>query len=169
MHSYIMDKVMIAITNLGNGGAVWIFIGLVLTASKKYRKAGFITLAALILSAILGEGILKHLVQRMRPSANIPQASLLIAKPSSYSFPSGHSAASFAAATVLAKYFRKLRIPVFCFAALIAFSRLYLYVHYPSDVLFGIILGTICGSISIYVFNKKFMMYKDIAITDKQL
>lgn len=161
MHSHIMDSTMVAITTLGNGGAIWIIIAVLLVINKKYRKIGFIVLGALALSAILGEGILKHAIQRIRPSADIPEINLLIAKPLSYSFPSGHSASSFAGAGVLSKYFKTYASGFFVLASLIAFSRLYLYVHYPTDVLAGIILGLICSKASIYIFSKINKNYKD--------
>ena len=123
--------------------------------NKKYRKIGFMALAALILSTILGEGILKHVVKRTRPCANITAVNLLITKPLSYSFPSGHTTSSFAVAGVLAKYFKEYAIEFFSLAILIAFSRLYLYVHYPTDVLAGIVLGLMCSMIIIYLFNKQ--------------
>ena len=158
MHGYIMDKAMVIITSLGNGGAIWILIAVLLMIKKKYRKIGFMVLGALILSTILGEGILKHVVQRIRPSADIPEINMLIAKPLSYSFPSGHAASSFAVAGVLSKYFKKYAPEFLGLASLIAFSRLYLYVHYPTDVLAGIILGLICSRIIIYIFNKMFFI-----------
>lgn len=154
MNSHIMDKAMTAITYLGNGGAVWILIAVLLIINKKYRKIGFIVLAALILSEVLGDVILKNVFQRIRPSANIPAANLLISKPLSYSFPSGHSASSFAAAGVLAKYFKKHAFVFLSLASLIAFSRLYLYVHYPTDVLAGVILGLICSKTVIHIFKR---------------
>ncbi|OOP74332.1 phosphatase PAP2 family protein [Clostridium beijerinckii] len=153
MHGYIMDKAMVFMTSLGNGGLIWIIISGLLISNRKYRKIGFVALGALILSAILGEGILKHVVQRIRPSADIPAINLLISKPLSYSFPSGHTASSFAAAGVLGKYFKKYAFGFWGLAALIAFSRLYLNVHYPTDVLAGIILGVICSKITIQMFN----------------
>ena len=161
MHSYIMDKAMVTITSLGNGGVVWIVIAVLLMINKKYRKIGFIVLGALTISAVLGEGILKHLIQRIRPCADIPAINMLIAKPLSYSFPSGHSASSFAGAAVLANYLKKYKFIFFGLAFLIAFSRLYLYVHYPTDVLAGIILGLICSKVSIYIFSKINKNYKD--------
>lgn len=154
MHGPVMDKIMVVSTHLGEGGIIWIIIAALLMINKKYRKIGFMALAALILSTILGEGILKHVVQRIRPSADIPAVNLLIAKPLSYSFPSGHTASSFAVAGVLAKYFKKYALGFFSLASLIAFSRLYLYVHYPTDVLAGIVLGLICSGIIICLFNK---------------
>ncbi|WP_309244991.1 phosphatase PAP2 family protein [Clostridium tagluense] len=145
---------MVISTYLGNGGMIWIIISALLIISKKYRKIGFMAISALILSTILGDGILKHVVKRIRPSASIPAVNLLIVKPLSYSFPSGHTTSSFAVAGVLAKYFKDYTLEFFSLASLIAFSRLYLYVHYPTDVLAGIILGLICSGIIIYVFNK---------------
>ncbi len=153
MHGTIMDKVMVAITSLGDNGAIWIIIAIILMINKKYRKIGFMALIALLLSTILGEGILKNVVQRIRPSADIPAIDLLIVKPLSYSFPSGHTTSSFAVAGVLAKYFKNYALEIFSLASLIAFSRLYLYVHYPTDVLAGVVLGLICSGIIVYLFN----------------
>lgn len=152
MHGYILDKVMIIITSLGNTGAIWIFISILLILNKKNRNAGFMVLIALLFSAILGDYMLKNLVHRLRPCTNIPQGNLLITKPTSYSFPSGHAAASFSAAGVLAKYLKKYRVEFYTLASLIAFSRLYVYVHYPTDVIAGIILGLICSKTAILVF-----------------
>ena len=154
MHSPMMDRIMVIITTLGDGGVIWIIIAVPLIISKKYRKIGFMALGALTLSTILGEEILKHVVQRIRPSADISAANLLISNPLSYSFPSGHTTSSFAVAGVLAKYFKKYALVFFTLAAVIAFSRLYLYVHYPTDVLAGAVLGLICSGIVIYMFNK---------------
>ena len=154
IHGFILDKVMLISTYLGNGAIIWIIIALILIINEKYRKIGFMVLGALILSAILGEVMLKHIFKRIRPSANISVAKLLIVRPLSYSFPSGHAASSFAAAGVLAKYFKEYVLEIFSLASLIAFSRLYLYVHYPTDILAGIVLGFICSEIIIYLFNK---------------
>ncbi|WP_342356973.1 phosphatase PAP2 family protein [Clostridium algidicarnis] len=115
-------------------------------------------LAALGLSTILGEGILKHVVHRMRPSSDINVINILIAKPLSYSFPSGHTTSSFAVAGVLSKHFKKYAVGFFALASLIAFSRLYLYVHYPTDVLVGIILGLLCSWVINHVFER--IIYK---------
>jgi len=154
MHSPIMDKIMVIITSLGNGGTVWIILIALLMINKKYRALGFMALGALILSTILGEGVLKHVVQRIRPSTDIPAVNILISKPLSYSFPSGHTTSSFAVAGVLSKYLKDYAIELFSLASLIAFSRLYLYLHYPTDILGGIILGFICSKITVYMFNK---------------
>jgi undecaprenyl-diphosphatase len=155
MHGIIMDKSMVISTYLGNGGIIWIIIVAILMINKKYRKIGFMALGALILSTILGEEILKNVVKRIRPSEGIPAWDLLIAKPLSYSFPSGHTTSSFAVAGVLAKYFERYAFGFLSLAALIGFSRLYLYVHYPTDILAGMILGLMCSAIIIYLFDKE--------------
>ena len=154
MHSPFMHKTMVAITSLGNIGAIWIVIAVALIISKKYRNIGFMVILALILGSILGEGIIKHVVKRLRPSFNLQSINLMIANPASYSFPSGHTTSSFAAAGILSRYLKKYSLEIFSLAALIAFSRLYLYVHYPSDVLAGIILGLLCSKATLYIFSK---------------
>lgn len=154
MHSFTMDKIMVITTSLGDLGFIWLLIAALLIINKKYRKVGIMAIVALILATVLGEGILKHLVQRIRPSADIPAINLLIEKPLSYSFPSGHTTSSFAVAGVLSKYLKKYSLVFLGLASLIAFSRLYLYVHYPSDVLAGIILGLLCSKLVIYAFGK---------------
>ncbi|MGV8984005.1 phosphatase PAP2 family protein [Clostridium sp.] len=154
MHGPIMDKIMVTSTYLGNGGIVWIMIIAVLMINKKYRRIGFMALGALILSTILGDVVLKNVVKRVRPSATIPSINLLIAKPLSYSFPSGHTTSSFAVAGVLARYLKNYAFEFFSLASLIAFSRLYLSVHYPTDILGGIVLGLVCSGIIIFLFDK---------------
>ncbi|MDM0482905.1 phosphatase PAP2 family protein [Clostridium perfringens] len=136
-----LNPIMIFLTSLGNLGFIWIAISILLIISKKYRKIGLLTLAALIVNTLLGEGILKHIIERSRPFATYESLHIIITKPSSYSMPSGHTSASFAAAFMLAYYFKNIRVYIFSLAVLIAFSRLYLLVHYPSDVLTGALLG----------------------------
>ena len=102
-----MDKLMVIITSLGDKGFIWIVIGLILLTVKKYRKVGFILLIALLITSLLGEGIVKNIIQRPRAFITYPDISIIINPPSSFSFPSGHTASSFAAATVLGYYFKK--------------------------------------------------------------
>ena len=162
LHSFWLDKIMIALTDLGDGGIIWIAIALGLIVSRKYRKPGFMLLMAILLGALFGEMIIKNIVQRARPFTYVPGMELLINKPNSYSFPSGHTTASFAAAGILSYCFRKYAIGFYFLAGLIAFSRLYLYVHYPSDVLGGIVLGSLSCLLTIYIFNKYINKQKNI-------
>jgi len=135
------------ITILGNSGTVWVFLTLCLLISRKYRKTGIALCCALTLEIIVCNGILKPFVARIRPCDVNMAIQLLIPHPTDFSFPSGHTAASFAAVSVLYFSRQKLWIPTLILAFLIAFSRLYLYVHYPSDVVVGILLGYVLGFI----------------------
>ncbi len=146
--SDFLDALMPLITALGNKGILWIVITLVLFCFKKYRKTALTLTIALVLSLIIGNFILKPLVGRIRPFEANGFTNLLIPSPKDFSFPSGHALSSFAAASVLLMENKRLGIPAMILASLIAFSRLYLYVHYPSDVLAGILLGILCGFLS---------------------
>lgn len=137
------DFVMPLISKLGNGGIIWLVLSGLLCIFPKYRKAGVTMLTALALDVLLCNVMLKPLVGRMRPFTVNTGMELLINAPKDFSFPSGHTAASFAAAFALLFVKNKLWIPSMILASLIAFSRLYLYVHYPTDVLAGILLGLI--------------------------
>ncbi|SHH76797.1 phosphatase PAP2 family protein [Clostridium grantii] len=149
----LMDKLMIYITTLGDKGAIWILISIFLLINKNHRKTGIMVMIALVLSTILGEGIIKHIVQRLRPFATYPSFKLIIGKQTMYSFPSGHTATAFAAAAVLSKEFKKYNILFFSIAGLIAFSRLYLFVHYPSDIIVGILLGLFSAWLTYKIFD----------------
>ena len=144
--SDLMDQIMPAVTALGNGGIFWIAAGLVFTLYKKTRTFGICILTALVFEVLSCNVILKPLVARPRPFTSDPARILLIPRPEDYSFPSGHTAVSFAAAS--AAWFMKKRKTGVAFGAvacLIAFSRLYLYVHYPTDVLGGMVFGILAG------------------------
>lgn len=110
------------------------------------------TLLALILATIMGEGLMKNLFERPRPFIDYPSLESILSKITGYSFPSGHTTSSFAAAGVLATKIKKYRIVFWILAVSIAFSRLYLLVHYPSDVIVGILLGLLCSFIVVKVF-----------------
>lgn len=149
----ILNRIMRAITGLGDLGAMWIVIGMFLLLRQRTRRQGAIVMFSLILCSILGEGIIKRLIQRKRPFEGIPTLETIIKRPMTYSFPSGHTASSFAAAGVLAVLFPHVKIVVFIMAILIGISRIYLNVHYPTDVFAGIVLGLVCSRITLYIFN----------------
>lgn len=136
-----LDKIMPIITSLGNMGMIWIIFAGVLLMNQKYRVIGNSVILALMVSTTVGEGIVKHIVKRNRPF----DSWCLIQKPMTYSFPSGHTFSSFAAAEILSMYFDGYKMVFIGLAFLIAFSRLYLNVHYPTDVICGIIMGILCS------------------------
>ena len=148
-----MDFLMPKITALGNGGAVWIAAAAAMTISKKYRKYGILLFAALGAGVLIGNVCLKHLVARPRPCwlETIP---LLISNPTDYSFPSGHTLSSVISAWVLTGVNGKFGLIAIPLAALIAFSRLYLYVHFPSDVLASVGIGSLIGISALYAAER---------------
>ena len=149
MRSGFLDSVMPYITKLGDAGIFWIALALILLIPKKTRRTGAAMGVAMVIGLIIGNGLLKNIIARPRPfdisNTVLPRKSLLIAPPSDYSFPSGHTLASFEAATALYKEHTVYGFAAFVLAILIAFSRIYLQVHYPSDVLGGAILGFLFG------------------------
>lgn len=154
MSSGFMDMIMPKITLLGSAGIIWIIIGVALLISKKHRRIGFLVLIGLLLELIIGNGILKNLVARPRPCWLNHDFKLLVTMPKDYSFPSGHTFASVIATTILVLYRKEWGWFLLPLTVVIAFSRLYLYVHFPSDVLAGAVLGVIIGCITYYAGNK---------------
>lgn len=151
----VLDFIMPKITVLGNGGIIWIIAALMMLCIPKYRKSGAALSTGLIACLVLGNLVLKPLVARVRPFDIVEGIELLIATPLDFSFPSGHTYSSVIGASVLTmtdKRFGYVAIPL---AVLIAFSRLYLYVHYPTDVLGGIVLGGIISVGLYFVFFKQ--------------
>lgn len=155
LHFPVMDKMMCFVSKIGNVGMIWILLAVVLFLFPKTRKSALILITALVVDVILCNGILKNLIGRIRPCDVNTAVMLLIPRPSDFSFPSGHTAASFAAVTSLLLAREKmLWKPALLLAVLIAFSRMYLYVHYPTDILGGILVGVLSGWLGYFIFNK---------------
>ena len=125
-----------------------------LLATKKYRKYGAFLLAGLAIGVLIGNLTLKPLIARPRPCWLDESVQLLIANPTDYSFPSGHTLSSVIGATVLTKANRKFGFAAIPLAALIAFSRLYLYVHFPTDILAAAVLGVGIGLVTCTIGDK---------------
>lgn len=143
------------ITTSGNGGLIWIVLTCFLLVFKKTRKVGAMSAAALIFSLIFTNLLIKPLVARTRPYELIQGLVLLIEKPHDFSFPSGHSSAAFAAAWVMFRNLpKKFGIPALVYASLMAFSRLYFGVHYPTDVLAGVIFGILYAQAAMWVIER---------------
>lgn len=151
-----MNGFWLFITTLGNSGWFWIALSIGLCIFPQTRKAGILALFSLALCALVTNVCLKNLVARPRPYTQIPGLEILISPPKDWSFPSGHTTASFAAACSYVRGLPEKRfgIPAVILAFLIAFSRLYIGVHYPSDVLAGMLVG-ITGSWIVFLLYKK--------------
>lgn len=159
LQSPLMDKIMPIITLFGEGGIFWIAWAVLMLIIPKTRKIGIGMIIALLMGLLVCNVTLKPLVQRMRPYDLQEQEfgifiNLLIERQHDFSFPSGHTIASFEAAVVLLKNSRKMGIPALILAILVSFSRLYLYVHYPTDVIVSVILGTLFAFIGCALANK---------------
>ena len=159
-----LDTVMPVITHLGDGGIFWIGLALVLLCIPSCRKTGIAMVFALLMGLLVCNLALKPLIGLMRPfdyqllqGKVIP---LLIEAPKDFSFPSGHTIASIEAATVVLICHRKWGFAAMALAVLIAFSRLYLYVHYPTDVLASVVLGIGIAFLATYLTNKGLALYE---------
>ena len=146
LRNNILSPILIAVTKLGNHGMVWIAAASLLFLCEKTRAAGFLSFMALIGSMIINNMIIKRLAARTRPYEVIPELKILIEKEKDLSFPSGHTGSAFAVATVLFCCLPQgYGIAALSFAFLMGLTRLYVGVHYPTDVLAGAVIGTLIG------------------------
>ena len=164
----VLDAFFVVITHLGDAGALWIAIAVLCLCFKKTRKCGVMLAVVLILGTLLGnvmltldkvfhaQVVLKNIIARPRPFVQNPEMlkELLIAAPHGFSCPSGHTLASFESAFVIFLNNKKWGIVSLVIAALIAFSRMYLYVHFFTDILLGTMLGIVLGCLVYYAVNK---------------
>jgi len=157
LQNSFFDLLLPVISFLANYGWIWILSAAILFLYRKYRKYGVALILGLALCFVFGNLTLKPLVGRVRPY-EVYNINLLIRELSDFSFPSAHTYVSFCGATVVYNANRKIGVFAFGLAAMIAFSRLYLFVHYPSDVLAGIILG--CGTALLSLFFVKIYYQK---------
>ncbi len=151
----ILNWIFILITRLGDKGRVWIAIILILLISKNTRKIGIMSAIAIIFATIFNNVILKGIFERTRPYEVVAGLNCVIENMKSFSFPSGHTSSSFAMGTILYTQLpRKYGIPALILAGLIAFSRMYLGVHYPTDIIGGMLTGIVSALIVIFVYKK---------------
>lgn len=151
----VLDSFFLAVTNIaGSYGQLWVIIAAALLIFKSTRKAGVAVLLAYGMVFLMGQYGLKNLISRPRPCQIDLDFTLLVSRPSSSSFPSTHSAWAFGAATAIFMRHKKLGVGAFVAAALIAFSRMYLFLHFPTDVLFGIALGIGMGVLAHWITGR---------------
>lgn len=139
-------------TALGNHGEMWLVIIIVTALNKKTRPIALVALLALASEFIIVDGILKPIFVRLRPF-QVHDFELLIKAPSGYSFPSGHAASSFSVAMVFVLFKYRHRWFLLTLALLMAISRLYHCVHYPSDVFAGAFIGSLIALTTWHLFN----------------
>lgn len=154
IRSKVLDDIMLALTAVvGDYGYLWLAVGVLLLIFRRTRRCGAAVLLAYALTFVVGQYLLKDLIARARPCHIDETVELLVKRPSSYSCPSTHTGWSLAAATVIFCYFRKWGIAALVLAAIIGFSRMYLFVHFPTDVLLGAVLGVLSALASVKVVN----------------
>ena len=152
LRNSVLDSFILMLTNImGSYGQIWVIVGIALCFFRKTRSCGVAVLISYALVYLVGQFGLKDWIARARPCHLDQAVELLVKRPSSYSCPSTHTAWAFAAATSILLYFRKSGICVMILAALIGFSRLYLFVHFPTDVLFGAVLGIALAFITVKI------------------
>ncbi len=149
-----LDIIVPFYTKLGNTGMLSIVTGVILLFFKKTRKCGVAILLSLLGGLLIVNWTIKPIVARSRPCHFYPELLTLVGQPSEYSFPSGHTVSAFAAAIPLFKYHRKAGIFALVMAALMGFSRLYVFVHFPTDVFMGFVIGSAISMAVCFGVNK---------------
>lgn len=150
----VLSNIMIFASTIGDYGLVWVLIAVALICFKKTRACGALILCSLVFCLVTGEFITKNIVCRMRPCYQDMTINMLVNRPVSYSFPSGHTASSFTSASTIFYFNKKAGVLALVLALLISFSRMYLFVHFPTDVLAGALLG-ISGAIIVLLIYRK--------------
>lgn len=146
LHGPILDAVMLGLSEAGRRGVVWLALATVVAVARPGRVGGLWQLiAALILSGVLVDLVLKPTIGRPRPFAADATVAVVGGRPGSAAFPSGHASTAFAGAIIVSRMWRRGRVLLWALAALIACSRVYLGVHYPLDILGGAALGAALG------------------------
>lgn len=154
IHNPVLDKIMVALSTIGNAGILWIVLAVILLIMKKTRRCGAQMAFAMLLTFIIGNLVLKNMISRDRPCWIDPTVALLVKNPMDFSFPSGHSMNGFTAAVTILFYDKRWGIAAIILASLVAFSRLYNFVHFPTDVFAGVVIGTVVACLVNLLFMR---------------
>ena len=154
LHNPVLDKIMVFFTSLGNDGLLWIGLAVGMLFFKKYRRCAISIGIALVFKELIGNVILKELIMRERPCWIDPTVELLVKSPSSFSFPSGHSFDAFAASVTVFLNHKREGIAAMAVGTLIAFSRMYVFVHFPTDILGGMLLGITVAVLTYFIVHR---------------
>lgn len=160
IHCTLLNVFFAFFTYIGSGGILWIAAAVVLLCIRNKRTAGLAASIALILELVVNEWIIKHIFERPRPFTLHPEIDTIVAKPSSFSFPSGHTCSSFAAATAIFMFDRRLGSIAYVIAAIIGFSRNYFFIHYPTDVICGALEGVLLGLLAAVIVKRVILACK---------
>ncbi len=153
LHTDFLDRIMVFLTSLGQGTTVWILVCLGMLFFKQTRKCGVLMIISMFICDWLTEDVLKQIFHRYRPFVGVLDVTISIPRPRGYSFPSGHASHSFVAATMIYLHFKGPGRKALILAALIAFSRVYLFVHFPTDIVAGALLGAILAVMIFYAIK----------------
>lgn len=156
LHNPLCDALSLLLDRLAAHGEIFILLILLMLLYKPTRPAGMVCAAALLLNLLVVNITIKPLVARVRPNDLDAALHLILDAPHDYSFPSGHTSVSFAFAAALRPLGRRPRCAAFAFACLMGLSRLYLGVHYPTDVVCGALLGALCGRAALFLWKKRY-------------
>ena len=164
LHGPVMDKIALGFTMFAEKGIGWIVLILLIFFFARDKRVGITGMGAFCLSFLLCNILLKNMIVRDRPCWVDPSVELLVEIPDDYSFPSGHTSFSFAAATAIFQYWKGWGFLAFVLAALIGLSRLYLFVHFPTDVLVGAVIGIVSGLLAGLLVKDFYKKYPDFRI-----
>lgn len=153
MHNDVLDVIMKALTFIAENGILFIIIAAIMLFNSKTRKCGFYILVSLGLGFLIGNCLIKNWVARPRPCWIDTSIPLLVPNLADYSFPSGHTMAAFEFAVTIFLFNKKWGIPAIIIACLVGLSRMYLFVHFPTDVIAGAIFGTLFAVCTFYIGN----------------
>ncbi len=154
MRTDFLDSLMVFLSFIGEGGIVWFLVAIPMLFFKKSRTCGVVMILSMGITLLLGEFMLKNLIGRVRPCNVNMDIEMLVKRPESFSFPSGHTSSSFVSATTIFLWNKKYGIPALILAFLIAFSRLYNYVHFPTDIIAGALFGIFVSLLVYHLFKK---------------